>query len=55
MVKKLKLPRKRVEEILKRVKDDPTLTPDDYRLIKDVFEDSIRMGIVIIDDHDPES
>ncbi|MGD9579045.1 MAG: hypothetical protein GXX92_09770 [Clostridiales bacterium] len=48
MVKKLKLPRKRVEEILKRVKDDPTLTPDDYRLIKDVFEDAIRIGMVKI-------
>ena len=48
MVKKLKLPRKKVEEILKRVKDDPTLTPDDYRLIKDVFEDAIRIGTVKI-------
>lgn len=48
MAKKLKLPRKRVEEILKRVEDDLTLTPDEGRLIKEVFKDAIRIGLVKI-------
>jgi len=47
MAKKLKLPKKRVEEILRRVEDDPTLT-DDYRIIREVFEDAIRIGLVKI-------
>ena len=48
MVKKLKLPRKRVEEILQRVDNDPTFTPDEQKLIKEVFEDAIRIGLVKI-------
>lgn len=47
MAKKLKLPRKRVEEILKRVEEEPTLT-DDYTIIREVFEDAIRLGLVKI-------
>ena len=46
MVEKLKLPRKRLEELLKRVEDEPTLTPDERRLIKEVFEEAIRIGLV---------
>jgi hypothetical protein len=48
MVKTLKLPQKRVEEILKRVEDDPTFTPDEQKLIREVFEDAIRIGLVKI-------
>ncbi|MDD5008574.1 MAG: hypothetical protein PHU49_09915 [Syntrophorhabdaceae bacterium] len=47
MAKKLKLPKKRVEEILKRVEEEPTLA-DDYRIIKEIFEDAIRIGLVKI-------
>jgi hypothetical protein len=48
MVKKLKLPRTRLEELLQRVGDEPTLTPDERRLIKEVFEEAIRIGLVKI-------
>jgi hypothetical protein len=48
MVEKLKLPRKRLEELLKRVEDEPTLTPLERRLIKEVFEEAIRIGLVKI-------
>jgi hypothetical protein len=47
MAKKLKLPKKRVEKILKRVEEEPTLA-DDYRIIREVFEDAIRIGLVKI-------
>jgi hypothetical protein len=47
MAKKLKLPKKRVEEILKRVEEEPTLA-DDYKIIKEIFEDAIRLGLVKI-------
>ena len=48
MAKKLKLPRKRVDEMLKRVDDDPTFTLDEQKLIREVFEDAIRIGLVKI-------
>ncbi len=48
MVEKLKLTRKGLEELLKRVEDDPTLTPDECKLIREVFEDAIRIGLVKI-------
>jgi hypothetical protein len=49
MAKKLKaLPRTRVDEILQRVEDDPTLTPDEQKLIREVFEYAIRIGLVKI-------
>lgn len=46
MVKKLKLPRKKVEEILKRLEDDPALTPDERTLVREIFEDAIRIGLM---------
>lgn len=46
MVKKLKLTKKRLEELLQRVGDEPTLTPEDRRLIKDSIEEAIRTGLV---------
>jgi hypothetical protein len=46
MAAKLKLPRKRVEEILKRVEDDDTLAPEERELIREIFEDAIRIGLV---------
>jgi hypothetical protein len=46
MVEKLKLSKKRLEELLQRVHDEPTLTPDERRLIKDIFEEAIRIGLV---------
>jgi hypothetical protein len=48
MAKKLKLPRKRVNEMLQRVDDDPTFTPELAMLIREVFEDAIRIGLVKI-------
>jgi hypothetical protein len=45
---KLKLAKERVEEVLKRVDNDPTLTPDEKKLIRDVFEDAIRLGTIKI-------
>jgi hypothetical protein len=44
MVEKLKLTKKRLEELLQRVEDEPTLTLDERRLIKEVFEEAIRIG-----------
>jgi hypothetical protein len=37
MVEKLKLTEKRLEELLQRVEDEPSLTLDERRLIKEVF------------------
>lgn len=48
MAKKLKLTRKRVDEILKRVEEEPTFTPELATLIREVFEDAIRIGVVKI-------
>jgi hypothetical protein len=44
MAKKLKLPKKRLEELLQRVHDEQTLTPDERRLIEEIFEEAIRIG-----------
>jgi hypothetical protein len=44
MAKKLKLTRTRLEELLQRVKDEPTLTLEERRLIKEIFEEAIRIG-----------
>ncbi len=44
MAKKLKLTRTRLKELLQRVKDEPTLTPEERRLIKEIFEEAIRIG-----------
>jgi hypothetical protein len=44
MVEKLKLTEKRLEELLQRVEDEPSLTLDERRLIKEVFEEAIRIG-----------
>jgi hypothetical protein len=44
MAKKLKLTRTRLGELLQRVKDEPTLTPEERRLIKEIFEEAIRIG-----------
>jgi hypothetical protein len=44
MVEKLKLSKKRLEELLQRVHDEQTLTPDERRLIKEIFEEAIRIG-----------
>ena len=46
MAEKLKLTRKRLEELLQRVENEPTLTLDERRLIKEVFEEAIRIGLV---------
>jgi len=34
--------------MLKRVDDDPTFTLDEQKLIREVFEDAIRIGLVKI-------
>ena len=44
MVKKLKLPKKRLEELLQRVHDEQTLTPEERRLIEEIFDEAIRIG-----------
>ena len=44
MAKKLKLTQKRLEELLQRVHDEPTLTPDERRLLKEIVEEAIRIG-----------
>jgi len=46
MAAKLTFPRERVDEILKRLEDDDTLTPEERELIKKIFEDAIRIGLV---------
>jgi hypothetical protein len=48
MVNKLTLPRKRVEELLQRLEEDDTMTPEEHQLIKEIFEDAIRIGLVKI-------
>jgi len=53
MSEQLKMSSRKKQEILDTLKKD--LNADHWQLVKDVLEDSIRMGIVIIDDHDPES
>ena len=44
MGEKLKLSKKRLEELLQRVHDEQTLTPGERRLIKEIFEEAIRIG-----------
>jgi len=44
MLKKLKLTQKRLEELLQRVADEETLTPEERRLIKEIFGEAIRIG-----------
>jgi hypothetical protein len=48
MVTKLKLPRKRVEELLKRLEEDDIMTSEEHQLIKEISEDAIRIGLVKI-------
>jgi len=48
MVKKLKVPPEKAKEILQTLEDE--LPPHDWQLIKEIFEDSIRLGIVEIRD-----
>ena len=48
MVEKLKLTKKRLDELLQRVQDEPTLTSDERRLIKEIFEEAIRIGALKI-------
>lgn len=49
MVKKLKVSPEKAKEILQKLENE--LTPHDWHLIKEIFEDSIRLGIVEITDH----
>ena len=44
MLKKLKLTQKRLEELLERVHNEPTLTPDERRLLKEIVEEAVRIG-----------
>ena len=44
MAEKLKLTKKRLEELLQRVHDEQTLTPLERALIKEVVEEAIRIG-----------
>jgi len=44
MATKLKLTKKRLEELLERVHDEPTLTLDERRLLKEIVEETIRIG-----------
>jgi hypothetical protein len=46
MATKLKLTKKRLEELLQRVHDEPTLTPDERRLLKEIMEEAIRLGFL---------
>ena len=46
MAKKLKLTQKRLEELLQRVHDEQTLTPDERRLLKEAVEEAIRLGFL---------
>ena len=48
MVKKLKVPPEKAKEILQKLEDE--LPPHDWQLIKEIFEDSIRLGLVEIRD-----
>jgi len=49
MAKRIKLTRKRVDEILKRVDEEPTFTPELAMLIREILEDAIRIGAVKIE------
>lgn len=44
MAKKLKLTQKRLEELLQRVRDEQTLTPEERRLIEEIFDEAVRIG-----------
>ena len=46
MLKKLKVTKKRLEELLQRVNDEPSLTPDERRLLKEAVEEAIRAGFL---------
>ena len=48
MVNKLKVSPEKAKEILRTLEDE--LSPHDWQLIKEIFEDSIRLGIVEIRD-----
>ena len=50
MPQKLKLPRKRVEEVLQRLEEDATMTPEEHELIREIFEDAIRIGLVKVEE-----
>jgi hypothetical protein len=47
MAPKLKVPPEKAKEVLQRLETD-TLTPDDYRVIKEILKDSIRLGLIRI-------
>jgi hypothetical protein len=51
----LNIPPDKAKRILETLEDE--LPPHDYQLIREIFEDSIRLGIVTMNDHDvpPES
>jgi hypothetical protein len=44
MAQKLKLTQKKLEELLQRVRDEQTLTPEERRLIEEFFGVAIRIG-----------
>ena len=46
MATKLKLTKKRLEELLQRVHDEPSLTPDERSLLKEAVEAAIRFGFL---------
>jgi hypothetical protein len=50
MPQKLKLPRKRVEELLQRLEEDDTMTPEEHELIREIFEDAIRISLMKVEE-----
>jgi hypothetical protein len=53
MAEQLKMSPEKARKILETLKYD--LTPHDWQIVKEILEDSMRWGIVKIDDAPPQS
>jgi hypothetical protein len=49
MSQQLKLTSTKVKELLERLDADDTMTPAEHQLIREIFEDAIRIGLVKVD------
>lgn len=43
-MRKIKLTKKSLEGLLQRLRDEPSLTPEERRLLKEAVEEAIRTG-----------
>jgi hypothetical protein len=46
MAEKLKLTRRELKGLLKRVKDEETLSPEERELIEEILKEAARIGVI---------